>query len=115
MGIPESDLVLPEGKAKKGAKLFKAKCAQCHTVNAGGDQKSGPNLHGVVGAQSGQKAGYGFSGAVSGAGINWTDGHLAGWLSNPKKHIPGTKMVFAGLKKEQEIADVIAYMKDATA
>ena len=84
-------------------------------MNAGGDQKSGPNLHGVMGAQAGSKAGYEFSGAVKDSGVTWTDKHLAGWMTNPKKHIAGTKMVFAGLKKEQEIADVIAYMHEATA
>lgn len=113
MVVAEPDVEVPSGNVKKGAKLFKAKCAQCHTVNPGGDQKSGPNLNGVFGASAGSKAGYEFSGPLKDSKIVWSDKHMYEWVVNPKKYVPGTKMVFAGLKKDQERADLVAYMQDA--
>jgi cytochrome c len=79
-----------------------------------GSNKQGPCLHGVLGRPAGS-LNYDFSNAVKDSGIVWSDEHLFKFMLNPKKYVPGTKMVFAGLKKEGERADIIAYINEACA
>merc|ERR1712183_962806 len=110
MVIAEPDVVVPEGDAKKGAKLFKGKCAQCHTIEKGGLVKQGPPLWGLFGRQSGTVEGFAYSEANKNSGIVWSDKHMFEYLVNPKKYIPGTKMVFAGIKKDKERADLITFL-----
>ncbi|KAF9901475.1 iso-1-cytochrome c [Lobosporangium transversale] len=100
------------GNSVNGAKLFKTRCAQCHTVEAGGANKVGPNLHGIFGRKSGQAAGYSYTEANLKKGVTWTEETMFEYLENPKKYIPGTKMAFNGFKKEGERNDVITYLKE---
>ncbi|KAI9360408.1 cytochrome c-like domain-containing protein [Zopfochytrium polystomum] len=107
-------MTIPAGDATNGAKLFKTRCAQCHVVEKGEPHKVGPNLNGLFGRSSGSAAGFSYSAAMEKKKVVWSEEQMFIYLENPKKFVPGTKMVFAGFKKEQDRADVIAYLKQAT-
>ncbi|CAG9864889.1 unnamed protein product [Phyllotreta striolata] len=102
---------VPSGDVEKGKKLFMQRCAQCHPNQSGAKHKVGPNLSGIVGRTAGSVSGYSYSDANKKKGVTWSDSVLFDYLEDPKKYIPGTKMAFAGLKKAQDRADVIAYLK----
>ncbi len=96
-----------------GEKVFK-KCFTCHTVNAGGPNRVGPNLFDIVGREIGRHEGYRYSSAMAGLGGTWTVAALDAYLTKPKDFVPGTKMKFSGLKKEQDRINVIAYLATLT-
>ena len=100
------------GDAAKGEKVY-AKCKACHD-NEKGVNKVGPTLKGIVGRAAASVEGYAYSDAMKGKGTEglvWTEENLAAYLPDPKAYVPKTKMAFAGLKKPDEVADIIAYLK----
>jgi cytochrome c len=99
---------MPAGNAAAGEKVF-AQCKTCHVVEKGVN-RVGPSLHGVVGRKSGTVPGFKYSAANQKSGVTWTAPVLFQYLEAPMKFMPGTKMAFAGLKKPQDRADVIAFL-----
>ena len=97
------------GDLATGEKVFK-KCAACHSIVKGGKNNIGPALYNVVGRQVGAVNDYKYSKALSGYGKEWTFEELNGYLLKPAKWIKGTKMAFAGLRKEKDRASVILYL-----
>ena len=96
--------------AAAGEKVFK-KCSACHAVGDGAKNRVGPQLNDLFGRVAGELGDFKYSNAMAESGITWDDETLAGFLAAPRSYIKGTKMAFAGLRKEQEVADVIAYLK----
>lgn len=104
------EALLAKADPAKGEAVFK-KCTSCHTINAGGANGIGPNLHGVVGEGiAAPKGGFAFSDALKSHGGNWDWKNLNDWLHNPKAFAPGTKMTFAGLSNGEDRANLIAYL-----
>ena len=101
-----------DGDAAKGEKVF-AKCKACHE-NEKGVNKVGPTLKGVVGRKAGSVEGFKYSEAMAAKGTEglvWDEANIASYLADPKGFVPKNKMALAALKKPEEIADVIAYLK----
>jgi cytochrome c len=103
---------LANGDPEEGEKVFR-KCKSCHQVGEDADNRTGPALNGIVGAAAGQNPDFRYSDALKEAAANglvWNDENLAAFLRKPKDLISGTKMSFAGLRKDDDIEDVIAYL-----
>lgn len=98
------------GDPAAGEKVFR-KCKACHTAEEGGPNRVGPNLYGIVGRSTASVADYSYSSAMAEHGGTWTEATLDAYLADPKGVVPGTKMAFVGLKKEEDRLDVIAYLK----
>lgn len=106
---PTIEELMASADIAKGEKVF-GKCKSCHKLESGANG-TGPYLFGVVGRAIGGASGYDYSGTLAGLGGNWGHAELDGFLANPKKYAPGTKMGFAGLKKATDRANVIAYLE----
>lgn len=100
---------MAEGDAAAGKKVFK-KCKACHSLEEG-KKKIGPSLNGVIDRAAAAVDGFKYSKAMKGSGLTWDEETLAKFLTKPKALVPKTKMSFAGIKKETDIANVIAYIK----
>jgi len=96
--------------AAAGEKVF-TKCKVCHQIGESAKNMVGPVLNGVVGRPAGTYPGYHYSDANKNSGITWDEATLKEYLKNPKAKVPGTKMVFPGLASDDDIANVIAYLK----
>ena len=86
------------------------KCASCHTINQGGADGLGPNLHGVMGTGVPHSAGFNFSEALRAKGGTWDWDSMSAWVANPRTFAPGTRMTFPGLADPQDRADLLLYM-----
>ncbi|MGI9481576.1 MAG: c-type cytochrome [Hyphomicrobiales bacterium] len=103
---------LADGDVKKGAKVYK-KCKACHLVDKE-KNKVGPHLVGIFGRTAGTVEGFKYSKAMADSGVVWTTETLTEYLAKPKKYMPGTKMAFAGIRKEKQISDLLAYLEENT-
>ena len=102
------------GDATRGERLFNQQCKICHTVDKGGRNGVGPNLFGLFGSKAAAVEGFQFSEAMKKSGITWDDKSVAEYLKDPKAKVPNGKMVYAGLKQEAQLDDMIAFLRKAT-
>lgn len=102
-----------QGDAEKGQRVFN-RCKACHNLTTASRTRLGPNLNDLFGRPAGKEEGYKYSRALAEADFVWTEQNLANWLEKPNAFLPGNKMAFAGVRKEQERKDLIAYLRRAT-
>lgn len=95
--------------AAAGENSFK-KCAPCHSIGEGAKNKVGPELNGIDGRKSGSAEGYNYSDANKASGITWKEDVFLEYIKDPRAKVPGTKMVFSGIKNEKEAKDLWAYL-----
>jgi cytochrome c len=100
--------------AEAGKKVF-TKCAPCHAIGPGAKNKVGPELNGILDRAAASVEGFAYSDALKKSGLKWDDANLHKWLESPKALVPGTKMVFPGVKDETERDDLIAYIESFNA
>src|SRR3954454_11654319 len=108
MSFAASSVVLAQDVAA-GKSSFN-KCMACHSIGDGAKNKVGPELNGLDGRKSGTAAGYSYSDANKNSGITWNEAQFKEYIKDPKAKIPGTKMAFAGIKKETEVNDLWAFL-----
>jgi cytochrome c len=101
------------GDPKAGEKVFR-KCATCHEVKAP-KNKVGPHLVGIFGRPAGTVEGFKYSDAMKNSNVVWDEETISAYVREPKAYIPDNRMIFPGLKKDEDVANLIAYLKEATA
>jgi cytochrome c len=97
--------------AAEGEKVFR-QCKACHSLEAG-KKGVGPSLNGLIGRQSGSLADFAYSPAMKNAGVTWNEENLSKYIADPKGFVAGNKMAFAGVKKEEDLKNVVAYLLEA--
>lgn len=113
--VEEEDLatLLAAANPDRGRRLY-IQCRACHTLVAEGNQLLGPNLLGFLNRPAGTQPGYDYSEALLASDITWTPETLDHWMRSPSEVIPGNKMIFAGIRRARDRADLIAYLQQAT-
>jgi len=114
MGMSGSVALAQAGDAARGQRLFNQQCRACHTLDKGGASTTGPNLHGLFGRKAGTAPGFAFSEAMINSQLVWNDKTVADYCADPRNIVPGTSMVFNGVKQPTQVADLVAYLKQAT-
>ena len=114
--VEEEDLatLLAAANPDRGRRLY-IQCRACHTLVAEGNQLLGPNLLGFLDRPAGTQPGYEYSEALLASEIAWTPETLDDWMRSPSEVIPGNKMIFAGIRRARDRADLIAYLQQSTA
>lgn len=113
-GESTPDAVLAAGDAGRGRLLY-LQCRACHSLERGGVNTVGPNLHGMFGSAAGKVADFVYSDPLMESGIVWSPHTVDEWLASPSAFVPGNRMIFLGLSDPKDRADLIAYMQQATA
>ncbi len=112
--IYDLGLLLASADASRGERSFKGKCATCHTIAEGGANGTGPNLYNSIYAGKQNVASFNYSGVLAAVGGEWTYEAMDDWLRAPSRYARGTSMAFAGINRDTERADVIAYLTSFT-
>ncbi len=105
---------LADGDAVAGKAVFN-QCKACHQVGPEAKNGVGPVLNGIVGRKAGEAPGYNYSDANKSSGLTWDEATLKEYLTDPKAKVPGTKMIFPGIKRENQLENLIAYLKEIKA
>ena len=108
--VAATSLAQAAGDPAEGEKVF-AKCKICHQIGDGAKNAVGPELNGLIGRHSGTAPGYNYSDANKNSGLTWDEATFRDYIKNPKAKIPGTKMIFAGLPKDTDIDNLLAYLQ----
>ena len=111
--VDTRELITIDGDLERGRKLY-LQCRACHSLKENEPHKIGPNLFKIIGSTAGSMKGYNYSDALSKSEILWTIENLDLWLERPYEIIPGNKMVFSGMRKQEDRNDLIAYVYDET-
>lgn len=102
-----------DGDPAKGERIFR-RCQACHSLEQG-QNRIGPSLYGLFGREAGSVEGFRYSKANQESGVTWNEETLDPYLENPNKYMPGNRMAFPGIRNDEQRADLIAYLKEATA
>ncbi len=99
-----------DGDAAAGEKIFNTKCKVCHQIGPNAKNFVGPDLNGVAGRKAGTEEGYSYSDAMKGSGLTWDEATFKEYIKDPKAKVPGIKMIFAGLPKDEDETNLWAYL-----
>ena len=109
--LPPIGPKLKDANVEHGKQLFQQQCSTCHTIDKGGANKVGPNQWNLVGRKKASEEGFSYSSALQAKGGEWTYEDINHMIFKPQAFVRGTKMAFAGMPKEQDRADIIAFLR----